>query len=616
MTRKTAPRTAAGVPAGARHHSATHTSAPHYSAHTDTFGRDHLPPRGQWPDLVFDLPELQYPARLNAAVELLDKTVAAGMGSRPAIWMPVDGKPLFATYAQLQTRVNKIAHVLVDDFALVPGSRVLLRGPNNAMMAACWLAVIKAGMIAVGTMPLLRAKELKQIIDKAQITHALCDVALWQEIGNVTNPNGAHYAPSLQRAAYFNEPNTGSLEELLHRKPARFKACDTAADDVALIAFTSGTTGEPKGTMHFHRDVMAMCDAFPRSILKPTRDDIFCGTPPLAFTFGLGGMLAFPMRFGASTVLHEKLSPEVLLKTIDDFKATVCFTAPTFYRQMAAHLTKAANAASPANPANAANPTSPANPPPAYSLKSLKKCVSAGEALPDATRQLWKEATGIEIIDGIGATEMIHIFISHTPEKVRRGATGYAIPGYQACIVDAAGNPCPPTVSGRLAVKGPSGCRYLADDRQKQYVLQAGPMKGWNVTGDTYTMDADGYFFYQARNDDMIISAGYNIGGPEVEAALLTHEAVAECGVVAKPDAARGQIVKAYVVLKPGLLEQAERAEPAGGAAALARTLQDFVKNAIAPYKYPREVEFVPALPRTETGKLQRFRLREIAAGR
>ena len=559
-----------------------------YTAHTDTFARDHLPPLAQWPGLSFDLPELHYPARLNAAALLLDKNVKNGNGNRPAIWMPVDGKPVYATYAQLQTRVNKIANVLVEDFGLKPGNRVLLRGANNAMMAACWLAVIKAGMVAVATMPLLRAKELKQIIDKADVTHALCDVDLWHEIAIVTNPNGEHYAPSLQRAAYFNGPETGSLEEMLSWKRATFKACDTAADDVALIAFTSGTTGEPKGTMHFHRDVLAMCDCFPRSTLKATKDDIFCGTPPLAFTFGLGGMLAFPMRAGASTVLHEKLNPEALLKTIDDFKATVCFTAPTFFRQMVAQLQAA---------------------PGKYSLKSLKKSVSAGEALPDATRQLWKNATGNEIYDGLGATEMIHIFISHTPERVRRGATGYAIPGYSACVIDEAGNPCPPTVSGRLAVKGPTGCRYLADQRQKVYVVQDGPMKGWNVTGDTYTMDADGYFFYQARNDDMIISAGYNIAGPEVESALLTHEAVAECGVVAKPDEERGQIVKAYVLAKPGAVEKS------GGEAALAKALQDFVKQAIAPYKYPREIEFVATLPRTETGKLQRFRLRQIAAG-
>jgi 2-aminobenzoate-CoA ligase len=339
---------------------------------------------------------------------------------------------------------------------------------------------------------------------------------------------------------------------------------------VALIAFTSGTTGKPKGTMHFHRDVLAMCDAFPRSCLGATKDDVFCGTPPLAFTFGLGGMLAFPMRVGASTVLVEKLAPETLLETIQRYMATVCFTAPTMYRAMAG-LAKGVD------------------------LRSLKKCVSAGEALPDATRQLFKEATGLEIIDGIGSTEMIHIFISHTPGRVRRGATGYAIPGYRATVLDEAGSICKPGVVGRLAVKGPTGCRYLADERQRNYV-----QNGWNVTGDAYSMDADGYFFYQARTDDMIISAGYNIAGPEVEGALLAHPAVAECGVVGAPDAERGTIVKAFVVLKPG----SDTGE------AMAKQLQEHVKNAIAPYKYPRAIEFVDALPRTETGKLQRFKLR------
>ena len=543
------------------------------TAHIDTFARDRLPSKKQWPDLLFRLPELQYPERMNAASELLDRAVAEGDGNRPAIWMPVDGKPVFATYAQLQTRANKIAHVLVEDFGLIPGNRVLLRGPNNAMMAACWLAVVKAGLIAVGTMPLLRAKELKQVIDKAEITHALCSQPLWQEIATCTNPNSEHYAPTLRRIGYFEDGEGGSLEDLLRLKPDEFKAVDTADDDVALIAFTSGTTGEPKGTVHFHRDVIAMCDCFPRSCLNISKDDIFCGTPPLAFTFGLGGMLAFPMRARASTVLMEKLTPESLLRTIADFKATVCFTAPTFYRHMAALA-------------------------PGYKLKSLKKCVSAGEALPDATRQAYKQATGIEIIDGIGSTEMIHIFISHTPERVRRGATGYAIPGYLAEVQDDNGKRCAPGVVGKLAVKGPTGCRYLDDPRQSNYVRN-----GWNLTGDAYSMDADGYFFYQARLDDMIISAGYNIAGPEVESCLLAHDAVAECGVVGQPDEERGQIVKAYVVLKPGIY----------GNQAMARTLQDYVKNAIAPYKYPRAIEFVETLPRTETGKLQRFRLRQLA---
>ena len=536
-----------------------------HSAHIDTFARDSLPPREQWPELIFDLPELQYSSRLNCAAELLDRMVAGGHGERIALRTP-DGA---CTYRQLLARANRIAHVLRDDLKLVPGKRVLLRGPNNPMMAACWFAVIKAGGIAVVTMPLLRAKELKPIIEKAKITTALCDFRLMEEIELVRRE-----CPGLNQVVTFNDGNAGSLEALLENQPDQFTNCDTAIDDVALIAFTSGTTGQPKGTMHFHRDVMAMCDCFPRSILKPEADDIFCGTPPLAFTFGLGGMLCFPLRFGASVVLVEKLLPDTLLKTIQDFKATVCFTAPTFWRQMAG-LAKN------------------------YDLSSLKKCVSAGEALPDATRQLWKSATGIEIIDGIGATEMIHIFISHTPEAVRRGATGYAIPGYRARVVDEAGRPLPPGTVGRLAVQGPTGCRYLADERQKQYVQD-----GWNLTGDAYKMDADGYFFYQARTDDMIISAGYNIAGPEVEEALLQHPAVAECGVVGVPDAERGQIVKAFVILRPGH----------ASSATLVKELQDFVKHAVAPYKYPRAVEFVDSLPRTETGKLQRFKLRNLSA--
>ena len=541
------------------------------SAHLDSFARDHLPPREQWPELLFELPELQYPPRLNAVAELLDRQVECGHADRPALWMAVDGKPVFATYAQLQYRVNKIARVLVEDLGLKPGNRVLLRGPNNPMMAACWLAVVKAGMIAVATMPLLRARELKQIIDKAEVSIALCDVALWQVIATCTNPNGELYCESLRRVCYFNDPELGGLEQMIHSKPGTFNAVDTAADDCALIAFTSGTTGEPKGTMHFHRDILAMCDCFPASTLKVLPNDIFCGTPPLAFTFGLGGMLAFPMRYGASTILTEKSTPDSLLASIATFKATICFTAPTFYRQMAGLAKK-------------------------HDLRSLKKCVSAGEALPDATRQMFRKATGIELIDGIGATEMIHIFISHTPETVRRGATGRAIPGYRAMVQDEAGNACAPGVVGRLAVKGPTGCRYLADPRQTDYVKN-----GWNLTGDAYSMDADGYFFFVARTDDMIVTAGYNVAGPEVEACLLAHPAVAECGVVGQPDAERGQIVKAFVVLRAG--HQGDRA--------LAKALQDYAKANIAPYKYPREVEFVAALPRTETGKLQRFKLRQ-----
>jgi len=542
-----------------------------YTAHADTFARDSLPPKSQWPDLMFELPELQYPGRLNCAAELLDKMVAGGHGERTVIRTLIDGKAYSCTYRQLLHRANRIAHVLAEDLGLKPGHRVLLRAPNNPMMAACWFAVMKAGLIAVPTMPLLRATELRQIIDKAKIGAALCDLRLKEEM-----QLAAAGCRSMKQVLYFNDSGAGSLEQRLSAKPPAFGNVDTAATDVCLIAFTSGTTGQPKGTVHFHRDVLAMCDCFPRSCLKPTQDDIFCGTPPLAFTFGLGGLLCFPMRFGASTVLMERLTPDTLLGTIENFKATICFTAPTYYRQMASLVRN-------------------------HNLKSLKKCVSAGEALPDATRQLFKEASGIEIIDGIGATEMIHIFISHTPERVRRGATGYAIPGYQARVIDDAGRPCAPGVVGRLAVKGPTGCRYLADLRQKDYVITAGKMRGWNLTGDAYKMDAEGYFYYHARTDDMIISAGYNIAGPEVEAALLQHPAVAECGVVGVPDAERGQIVKACVVLKSGYT----------GNAPMVKELQEFVKKAIALYKYPRSVQFVASLPRTETGKLQRFKLRQ-----
>jgi 2-aminobenzoate-CoA ligase len=532
-----------------------------YTAHVDTFARDNLPPRSAWPEFVFELPELHYPGRLNCATELLDKPVTRGHGHRIALRTP-DGE---CTYTQLFTQANRLANVLVREMGLKPGNRVLLRGPNNPMMAACWFAVMKAGGVCVATMPLLRAKELTEIIQKAEISHALCDKRLEAELAAA-----ASSCRTLRDIRFWFDDSPGSLDELSLKQPLWFTNAATAAEDVALIAFTSGTTGKPKGTVHFHRDVVAMCDAFPRSILKTHKDDIYCGTPPLAFTFGLGGMLCFPLRYGASSVLVEKHTPETLLETIQRFKATVCFTTPIMYRQMAA-LAKGTR------------------------LQSLKKCVSAGEALPDATRQLFKEATGIEIIDGIGSTEMIHIFISHTPERVRRGATGYAIPGYRATVLDEQGAPCKIGEVGRLAVKGPTGCRYLADERQKNYVHN-----GWNITGDAYWVDAQGYFFYQARTDDMIISAGYNIAGPEVEGALLAHPAVAECGVVGAPDPGRGTIVKAYVVLKPG----SARGEGA------VRELQEHVKKTIAPYKYPRAIEFVDTLPRTETGKLQRFKLR------
>ncbi len=533
------------------------------SAHVDTFARDNLPPKDQWPEFLFELPELNYPARMNCAAELVDRRVDAGDGGRIALRAP-DGE---CTYAQLQAQANRIAHVLVEDMGVVPGNRVLLRGPNNPMMAACWLAIMKAGAVCVATMPLLRARELTDIVTKAAVTHALCDKRLDAELKAALPA-----CPTLRtiRSWYGDAPD--ALDALALRRPATFANVDTAADDVALIAFTSGTTGKPKGTMHFHRDVIAMCDLFPRSCLKPTADDIFCGTPPLAFTFGLGGILLFPLRIGAASLLLETTSPDALLPAIVAHRPTVLFSAPTSYRAMAGMVNQ-------------------------FDLSSLRKCVSAGEALPAATRAQWKEATGIELIDGIGATEMLHIFVSHDEAHARPGATGTPVPGYRVCVMDDSGHPLPPGKVGALAVKGPTGCRYLADDRQRQYVRD-----GWNYTGDAYLVDADGYFVYQARTDDMIVSAGYNIAGPEVEGALLAHPAVAECGVVGAPDERRGQVVKAYVVLKPG--QQSD--------AAMVLALQEFVKQNIAPYKYPRLIEFLTALPRTETGKLQRFRLRAM----
>jgi 2-aminobenzoate-CoA ligase len=432
------------------------------------------------------------------------------------------------------------------------------------------LAVIKAGLIAVPTMPLLRARELGAIANKAQVNAVLCADNLRSELEATPLPAAAR-ANTLWFGGEAAAPD--SLEvamAAMDAQPTHFDAVDTAADDVCLISFTSGTTGIPKGTMHFHRDVMVICDCFPRSVLKSERSDVFIGTPPLAFTFGLGGLLLFPLRVGATAVLLEKLTPETLLKAIETYRATVCFTAPTSYRQMAGMAAQ-------------------------YDIASLKKSVSAGETLPSATRESWRQATGLVMIDGIGATELLHIFISASGDQVRPGATGKPVPGYQACVLDLEGKPVGPGVIGRLAVKGPTGCRYLADERQRDYVLN-----GWNLTGDAYEMDADGYFYYRSRTDDMIISAGYNIAGPEVEDALLRHPAVAECGVIGKADEERGQIVEAHVVLRAGFEQSAE----------LAVQLQDFVKAQIAPYKYPRSVKFLNTLPRTETGKLQRFKLR------
>jgi 2-aminobenzoate-CoA ligase len=533
------------------------------TAHVDTFARDRLPPPELQPVFRFDLlPALAtIPERLNCAADLLDRRIAAGDGGRPCIV----GEGVRWTYDDLQAVSSRIAHVLVDDLGLVPGNRVLLRGANSPMLAACWFAVVKAGGIAVGTMPLLRAKELGPIVAKAEVTHALCDARLAAELDAT---RAAH--PVLRSVATFLGGEGSDLERRMAGKPAVFRAVDTHRDDTCLIAFTSGTTGVPKGTMHFHRDVAAACLCWPPHVLRATRDDVFIGSPPLAFTFGLGGLLLFPLAAGASTVLLEKATPDALPAAIERHRATVCFTAPTSYRAMAAKARE-------------------------HDLSSLRKCVSAGEALPAATRALWKEATGIEMIDGIGSTELLHIFVSHDEAHAVPGATGTAVPGYVARVIDDAGREVPPGTVGRLAVQGPTGCRYLDDPRQTQYVQD-----GWNVTGDAYVRDAAGHFVYCARTDDMIISGGYNIAGPEVESALLLHPAVAECAVVGARDPERGEVVKAFVVLRPG---------HAGGEAAV-RDLQDFVKRTIAPYKYPRAVAFVDALPKTETGKLQRFRLK------
>ncbi|KQT14076.1 AMP-binding protein [Ramlibacter sp. Leaf400] len=538
------------------------------SAQTDRFAHDRLPPRGQWPQLRYDLPELKLPDRVNLVEALLDQASAKGWADRPLL----RSARITLSYQDVRDRVDRIARVLVEDLGLVPGNRVLLRGGNSIGLALAWLAVVKAGLVAVATMPLLRARELGDIIDKAQPTVTLCDIKLLDELEKAREGR-----PVLHTVVPFNtldEP--GSMAVRSAQKDGDFPACPTAADDIALMAFTSGTTGKPKAAVHTHRDVLAACEAWPRHVLRATPEDIVVGSPPLAFTFGLGGLLVFPMWAGASVYFHEApYTPEALVRTIIDVGATICYTAPTFYRQMAPFARE-------------------------LGVGRLRTCVSAGEGLPDATRQLWKQATGIEMCDGIGATEMFHIFISSAGHEVRPGAIGKVVPGYQAKVVDDEGRELPRGTVGKLAVIGPTGCRYLDEPRQANYVKD-----GWNYPGDAFMQDADGYFFYQARADDMIITAGYNVGGPEVEDALLRHPAVAECGVIGKPDEERGMIVKAFCVLKPG--------HEAGEA--MVRTLQEHVKNSIAPYKYPREIEFVTSLPRTETGKLQRFKLRQANPG-
>ncbi len=533
------------------------------SAHVDTFARDHLPPTEAWPELVFDLPGLQYPTRLNCAVELLDAVIDRLGGDRPCLLTP-HGEAW--SYGETRDVVDRVAHVLVGELGVVPGNRVLLRGPNNPWLVACWLAVQKAGAVAVTTMPMLRESELTAIAGIARVDLALCDARFVTDL-LAAELHGAPVVP-------YGADTPGDLTQRIAGVTGHFDAVDTAADDVALLAFTSGTTGRPKATMHFHRDLLAIADTFSRHIVQPVAEDVFAGTPPLAFTFGLGGLVVFPLRVGAATLLIETATPDELADVIERNAVSVCFTAPTAYRAMVR-----------------GGRTS--------SLRTLRRAVSAGEHLPAATWEAVHDAIGLKIIDGIGTTEMLHVFISAADDDIRPGATGLPVPGYTACVLDEQGRPVPPGTPGRLAVKGPTGCRYLADPRQATYVQD-----GWNLTGDTFIQDEDGYLHYQARNDDMIVSSGYNIAGPEVEEALLSHDAVAEACVVGVPDTQRGQLVKAFVVLRDG-----HAASPQ-----LAEELQQFVKARIAPYKYPRAVQFVASLPRSATGKVQHFLLRQQAS--
>lgn len=522
------------------------------TGHVDTFVRDHLPPRDQWPELRFTLPELQFPNIYNAS-SILDRTIASGHGANKAVLL----SSKILTYDELLRDACRMAHVLTHEFGLKPGNRVLVHASNTPISIPVWWGVFRAGGVAVGTMPMLRAHELAVILEKAEISHAIVDRHLAEALEQAQAS-----APVLRRIIYADD-----LERRMQAAPDGFTPVATSPDDPALIAFTSGTTGKPKGCVHFHRDIAAMAETFSRHVLQPESSDVFIGTPPLAFTFGLGAGVVFPANVGAATVVCAKPGFDVLADTIAQHKATTLFTSPTGYRAlMKQDLSK---------------------------LASLHTCVSAGEHLPKATSDQWFEHTGIRIIDGIGATEMIHIFISARGEGIRPGATGKAVPGYEATLLDENNQPFEGEGEGRLAIRGPTGCRYLADERQRNYVID-----GWNVTGDLYRRDADGYFWYVARADDMIISSGYNIGAPEVENALLTHNAVAECAVIGAPDEERGQIVKAFVVLKSGVH-------------ATERELQDHVKQTIAPYKYPRAIAFVSELPKTHTGKLQRFKLRE-----
>ncbi len=533
------------------------------SGHQDTYARDNLPPFEEWPEIRLD--GFEYPEWMNAGVELTDRMVERGFGDHTALI----GNGRRRTYKELTDWTNRIARALTEDYGVRPGNRILIRSANNPAMVACWLAATKAGAVVVNTMPMLRAGELAKIIDKAQVTLALCDTRLMDEL-----VAAAKESDFLTQVIGFDGTanHDAELDRAALNKQVKFEAVKTGRDDVALLGFTSGSTGVPKATMHFHRDILIIADAYAKEVLGVRPDDVFVGSPPLAFTFGLGGLAVFPLRFGASAALLENAAPPKMIEIIETHKATICFTAPTAYRAMLSAMDDGAD------------------------LSSLRIAVSAGETLPGPVFDEWMRKTGTPILDGIGGTEMLHIFISNRLNDFRASSTGKPLMGYQAKVVDDDLNEVPRGTPGHLVVRGPIGCRYLADDRQKNFVRG-----GWNVTGDTFVEDADGYFHFAARSDDMIVSGGYNIAGPEVEAALLKHEAVQECAVIGVPDEDRGMIVEAHVVLVPG-------SDPCD---AMAKLLQEHVKAVIAPYKYPRSVVFTNTLPKTETGKIQRFRLKQ-----
>ncbi len=536
------------------------------TGHLDTFARDHLPPLDQWPELLLD--GFDYPEWLNAGVELTDRMVERGFGDHTALI----GNGRRRTYKELSDWTNRIARALTEDYGLKPGNRVLIRSANNPAMVACWLAATKAGAVVVNTMPMLRAGEIAKVVDKAEVTMALCDTRLMDELVAV-----AKESLFLEQVIGFDGTanHDAELDRAALDKPVKFEAVKTGRDDVALLGFTSGSTGVPKATMHFHRDILIIADAYAKEVLKVTPDDVFVGSPPLAFTFGLGGLAVFPLRFGAAATLLEQATPPKMIEIIETYKATICFTAPTAYRAMLSAMDEGAD------------------------LSSLRVAVSAGETLPAPVYDQWVQKTGKPIVDGIGSTEMLHIFISNRLDDSKPACTGKPLTGYQAIVVDDDMREVSRGTIGKLAVKGPIGCRYLADDRQRDYVRD-----GWNLTGDSFVQDEEGYFHFAARSDDMIVSAGYNIAGPEVEAALLKHEAVAECAVIGVPDTERGHIVEAHVVL----------VDRRAACDAMAKLLQEHVKKVIAPYKYPRSIVFTDALPKTESGKIQRFRLKQASA--